>query len=182
MREAAKEQVYNREISPPQVGLEACSECGQCVRVCPVHVFDLKNGKPNVARGEACIGCGHCWAVCPEDALAFSEDSSAAEPRPGTQSAVDPDALKLLLRERRSVRLFTEEPVLRSELDAILDAGRYSPTACNAQNVNYLVLPKRSKVDELRLLLDAFLDRVFRKIDNRFVAFLFSLKIRPRQP
>jgi len=176
MREAPKERLYDRKIIPPQVNMELCGGCEQCVRVCPVHVFDLRNHKSVVARGEACIGCGHCWAVCPEEAVTFSEDISAAESRPGTRPAVDSDVLKLLLRERRSVRLFTEDPVSKGELDKILDAGRYAPSACNSQNVNYLVLPDRGKVDELRSLLDVFLDRVFRKIDNRLAAFLFSLK------
>ena len=49
------------------------------------------------------------------------------------------DFLKLA-RERYSVRKFTSEAVESEKLDAVLEAGRLAPTACNNQPQRILVL------------------------------------------
>ncbi len=52
---------------------EACTHCGDCLRVCPerqiIRFKDLeKTGR--IPTGE-CINCGRCIAICPEKALKF---------------------------------------------------------------------------------------------------------------
>jgi ferredoxin-type protein NapH len=52
---------------------EACTRCGDCIRVCPepqvIHFTDLKK-TGRIPAGE-CINCGRCIAHCPENALKF---------------------------------------------------------------------------------------------------------------
>jgi len=44
------------------------------------------------------------------------------------------------LRERRSIRKFTNDPVEREDLKAILDAGRWAPSGLNNQPYRFLVI------------------------------------------
>jgi len=54
------------------------------------------------------------------------------------------------LRERRSVRKYTAEPVTREELLAILEAGRWAPSGLNNQPWRFLALsPGDPRVDGL---------------------------------
>lgn len=44
------------------------------------------------------------------------------------------------LRERRSIRKFTDDPVKRDDITAILDAGRWAPSGLNNQPCRFLVI------------------------------------------
>ncbi|WP_319780830.1 nitroreductase [Maridesulfovibrio sp.] len=44
------------------------------------------------------------------------------------------------LRERRSIRKFTDAPVSRDDLTAILEAGRWAPSGLNNQPYRFLVI------------------------------------------
>ncbi len=82
--------------------INKCKGCGQCVRVCPAIVFELKEKRSRVVYGEGCYACGHCWAVCPEEAVFQQEVATTTGIKPGPDPAVPADALQLLIRERRS--------------------------------------------------------------------------------
>lgn len=168
--------LFGREIPPPQVNIDKCSGCGQCVKVCPALVFELRENKSEVKYGEGCIACGHCWAVCPERAVIQQEVVTNIDLKPGSKPAVSPDMLQLLIRERRSTRLFKEEPVSKDQLIKIIEAGRYAPTGSNRQDVNYVVLSNQQKVSELRSLVEGFMEKTFKMLQNRTVAFFYKMK------
>jgi len=46
------------------------------------------------------------------------------------------------IRDRRSIRNYTDEPVTRDELTAILDAGRWAPSGLNNQPWRFLVITR----------------------------------------
>lgn len=50
---------------------------------------------------------------------------------------------------RRSVRSYTDQPVTREELDAVLEAGTYAPTAMGAQRVCIVAVTDRAVRDKL---------------------------------
>ncbi|RLI96255.1 MAG: ferredoxin [Candidatus Aenigmatarchaeota archaeon] len=57
----------------PVVDKKKCTGCGTCVNVCPVNVFELKDGKSNVVRPEECIGCKACENSCPAQAIVVKD-------------------------------------------------------------------------------------------------------------
>jgi ferredoxin len=176
IRESEKEEIYKRRISPPVIDMEKCTGCGECIRACPLHVFENHSVKPRIAYAKACFGCGHCWAVCPAGAITLQESASNEAPKPESHPAVSPDELQMLFRERRSIRLFKEKHVSKKQLDRVIDAGRYAPTGSNTQSVNYVVLSTQEKIDELRGLVGAFIEKTSKQLNNRLIAWLFSLK------
>jgi len=163
------------KVNPPAVITEDCIGCERCVAICPSFVLDMVEAKSAVVRGEWCIGCGHCGAVCPTGAILHEGSCFDMHPRKGEVPAMSPGILELLLRERRSVRIYTCDPVPEEVLNKILDAGRYAPTGTNSQNVHYVVLRSPDRIAELRKMTMSFYDKMFSRVRGWFGTFLLSL-------
>ena len=52
-----------------------------------------------------------------------------------------------LMKDRYSVRTFSDRPVEEEKIEAILEAGRLAPTACNFQPQKVLVLQSRDSLE-----------------------------------
>ena len=53
------------------------------------------------------------------------------------------------IRARRNVRQYTDQPIARADLEAILEAGRRAPSAGNWQPWNFVVVTDRQQLVEL---------------------------------
>jgi nitroreductase len=131
--------------------------------------------KSKVVRGEWCIDCGHCGAVCPSEAILHHAILPEKNPKGGETPAASPEVLDLLIRERRSVRNYTAEPVPEQVLKKILDAGRYGPTGTNSQNVHYVVLTSPDQIKQLREMTLRFGDQIFSRAQSWFGSFFLTL-------
>lgn len=58
------------------------------------------------------------------------------------------DTLKVI-RARRSIRAFRDDQIRPEELDAIVEAGLYAPSASNKQNVHFTVVQKKEMVETI---------------------------------
>ncbi len=47
----------------------ACIACGKCIAVCPMNVFNMKDGRVVVVKDNACIHCSLCQYNCPAQAV-----------------------------------------------------------------------------------------------------------------
>jgi MinD superfamily P-loop ATPase len=56
-----------------KVSKEKCNGCGQCADLCPVDVFEIKQGKSYPTHPENCLGCGTCVAICESEAIIVTE-------------------------------------------------------------------------------------------------------------
>ena len=60
---------------------DRCTGCGDCVKACPTHVFDLgPSGAPVIARQDQCQTCFLCELYCEADAIYVGPDQRKAEP------------------------------------------------------------------------------------------------------
>jgi nitroreductase/NAD-dependent dihydropyrimidine dehydrogenase PreA subunit len=169
-----------RRGTPPTILTEKCARCGQCAAVCPSYVIDVIGEKVEVIRGEWCIGCGHCGAVCPTGAVLQEATSPGNYPGRGSVPAISPELLELLVRERRSVRKYSEGPVPKNILEEVLDAGRYAPTGSNSQNVQYIVLSSEERISQLKVMTLRFYEKIFSRVRGRLSSF-FALFIAGRK-
>ncbi|MCF8040957.1 MAG: hypothetical protein K9K65_07650 [Desulfarculaceae bacterium] len=50
-------------------------ECGACIKVCPVKIFEGKNGIPLIVskNEDECILCDQCLAECTKKAISISK-------------------------------------------------------------------------------------------------------------
>lgn len=118
---------------------EKCIGCGACVRDCLTGHIELIGAKATLNEGR-CIQCGHCYAVCPTEAISLVGYDCESCRDYLNPAALDADKLLLAMKSRRSIRRFTNEPVSREDVEKIIEAGRYCPTAKNMQNVHFIIL------------------------------------------
>ena len=56
---------------------------------------------------------------------------------------IDPEVLLDFIKERRSIRAFQEKQVPEKEIEMILEAGRWAPSASNRQPWEFIVIKNR---------------------------------------
>lgn len=88
---------------------------------------------------------GHDYRYA-QQLIAFADKLSAGEPldlTPFTPHPVSPEqeeSFFTIVRERRSVREFTDERVPDEAIEQILEAGLWAAHSCNLQSIRYLVI------------------------------------------
>ncbi|NLM61693.1 MAG: 4Fe-4S dicluster domain-containing protein [Clostridiales bacterium] len=118
---------------------EKCIGCGKCVEDCCAGNLYLENGKPK-SKESGCIECGHCYAICPTGAVSMPEYDCSNCDRVGSFTRFDEDEMLLAMKSRRSIRRFKNQPVTAEQIHKIIEAGRYTATASNSQNVTFTVI------------------------------------------
>jgi len=102
--------------------------------------------------GDACLACGHCQAVCPKDAITLNQVAAQSLPL-AQKEKIDLELMKSLIKSRRSIREFKDEPLDKKLFDNLLDTLRWSPTGGNSQLVNWLVVESAEKRKEISRLV-----------------------------
>lgn len=140
------------------VDREKCVGCGLCCKDCPNHVLELQDGKAALLS-DMCLKCGHCIAICPVSAVSISGyDMNEVIAYDKTSFGIGSDIFLNTLKFRRSVRRYKDKPVERDVIERIIEAGWFTPTGSNKQNVRYIV------AEESIPLLEAEGLRTFRKL------------------
>lgn len=136
-------------MSQITVDATLCMKGGACVEVCPSRCLSFnQDGFPEERSDSKCILCGHCLAVCPTGALAVADlPIDSFEPLPSALPALE--QMDGLLRSRRSIRAFKEDPVSRDVILSLLDVARRAPTARNSQKLHWIVVEGQEKVHAL---------------------------------
>ncbi len=128
---------------------DRCTLCGLCINACPADMVREKRGAIKISP-VACIGCGHCMAICPENAVALEELEYEGHFELQPSPSLSPGELLGLIKARRSVRRYLPDPVPREDLELLLEAARYVPTAANCQCQEFIVITDGTAQDRLR--------------------------------
>lgn len=51
---------------------EACTGCGNCLKVCLGGCFEIAERRARVRSLDTCMECASCWYVCDAGAIRFS--------------------------------------------------------------------------------------------------------------
>jgi nitroreductase/NAD-dependent dihydropyrimidine dehydrogenase PreA subunit len=135
---------------------QKCIGCGLCASDCFSHNLKRADGKMAVRHN--CMECGHCVALCPTGAVTISDypDEPLYDYAPAVM-ALDPNNLLRAMQFRRSCRDFQPRPVEREKLEMLVQAGRFTPTGSNLQDVSYFIVQDQ---------LDAFKPMVWEGLHN----------------
>lgn len=129
-----------------EVDKDLCIGCGLCKRDCPVHNICITDKKA-VIKKQDCLQCGHCVAICPKAAVSMT-NFDAAPIEYQKQIILDPQQLMQAIQTRRSIRHFTAQEIPAEIIQQIIEAGRFTPTAENRQNLSYIVLKEEINLFE----------------------------------
>ncbi|MBQ4437491.1 nitroreductase family protein [bacterium] len=156
-----------------QVDLEKCCRCGACVKDCVVNVLQLpEEGVPFALpeREAGCMHCGHCLAVCPTGALTC-DGKSAADCEP-LGVIPKPEEMIQLIRQRRSIRQWKEQPIDDEILEKLKSSLDWAPTGCNVHNLQFIIVDSPARMEWLKA-------RIYSRLRNRLVNFICKL-FRPK--
>lgn len=133
------------------VDKDKCIGCGLCVKDCFVRDIEIQDGKAHI-KNKTCMKCGHCIAICPKYAVS-TDEYSMDDVKEYNKDDFNIDADKLLnfIKFRRTIRQFKNKDVENKKLTKIIEAGRFTQTGGNLQNVSYIVV--KDNINELKELV-----------------------------
>lgn len=160
-----------------KVDKATCKGDGKCVEICPISILRMsKEGVPEFVPGgeEVCINCGHCFAVCPPGSIELSS-MNPKEAMPLVSSKLPaPEQVELLLKGRRSIRAYKDQPVTKGAIEKLLDCARYAPSGINRQPVNWLVINNKEKVRELSAAVISWMEGLLKAKSPMAESFRFD--------
>ena len=148
---------------------DKCTHCKLCAATCPTSCIqwdearDIPYSTGYKGIELACISCNNCESVCPSGAIRVRGEyrvlrgryQSPGEPmgemkpaHPFGQADLERDFKSIasdlteteqVIYNRRSIRMFKDEPVPRELIHRIIEAARFAPSAGNGQPVKFIV-------------------------------------------
>lgn len=158
-----------------KVDKEKCIGCSLCINDCIVREdINLVDGKANI-NNITCFKCGHCIAVCPKNAVSTDEyNMDEVKDYNKEEFELNEDNLLNFIKFRRSVRNFKNKDVETEKLLKIIEAGRFTQTGSNSQDVSYIVI--KDGIDKLREMTLESLNQMGKGILNNLTEETMKLK------
>lgn len=175
------------------INTEKCIGCGKCVKDCFPRNIEIAGSKARLRR-DTCIRCGHCIAVCPENAVSTDEYGMHEVLEYNRVAfSIEPDRLLRFIQFRRTIRQYIKRDVEEEKLLKIIEAGRFTQTGSNAQDVSYIVvkeaLPalKEMALETLKRMGEAYLkgeeprDPTYRRYAGLWIRMYDEFKADPER-
>jgi nitroreductase/NAD-dependent dihydropyrimidine dehydrogenase PreA subunit len=132
---------------PITIDENLCTLCGLCVNICLGKVLEKQEEIINIGDTMRCNLCGHCVSICTADAIMAGKQEPIPLPE---EKPVTPEEMVLLIRSRRSTRLYKKEPVPKEVVEQIIEAGRFAPTGGNMQGIHFTVVEDPQTLEAVR--------------------------------
>jgi nitroreductase/Pyruvate/2-oxoacid:ferredoxin oxidoreductase delta subunit len=124
---------------------DKCQDCNRCLDACPLtQCLGFKSLEEQALRS-LCIRCGTCMAICPRQAISIDGlvEPSPVAPLPSSHEMLN------LIKQRRSVRAFTSQPVKPEDWEKLIEAVKYSPTGHHVQHIDIMIIQSREVLGKL---------------------------------
>lgn len=131
-----------------KVNSEKCVGCGLCAKDCFPNDIQIVDGKAKI-NNITCMKCGHCIAICPKGAVSTDEyNMEDVKDYNEAEFKIESDNLLNFIKFRRTIRQFKDKEVETEKLLKIIEAGRFTQTGSNSQNVSYIIV--KDNVEQLK--------------------------------
>lgn len=135
------------------VNEQKCIKCGACINICSMFLGVNENGYPSARSKDnkenlfGCIQCGNCMMICPKEAIeVIGEDIDKNHLRKISSKLPDYEVLNALFLKRRSCRKFTEQVVLKEDIEKIINSAATAAVSLPPSEVKVLVIQGKEKV------------------------------------
>lgn len=155
---------------------DKCIKCEDCVKSCSVQLFSVK--REDMEKWivfddpfRFCFRCGHCISVCPTNAIQFTSPELPFEFEETNQPStlLSYENYMKFIRSRRSTRKYTTQPLEKKKIEQIIEAMRYSPSASNRQNREYLVITNKEKIKEFSKEVGKLMKKAKRYLKLKYI-------------
>jgi nitroreductase/NAD-dependent dihydropyrimidine dehydrogenase PreA subunit len=145
---------------------DKCTQCKLCVKDCP----QLAIHPEHFSIDANCIDCHHCVSICPAAAL-MVDGTVPPDLKPIN---IQSDDFINLLKSRRSVRRYSDQPVSEEVIAQLIQAFQLVPTAKNAKE-SYIKVISDEKLAVLDAGVTKTINRTFKRLFNRFTCPVWFL-------
>lgn len=137
-----------------KIDLSKCNKDYICMAECAYGVIFEKDdeGYPVVNPSlfeKYCIKCWHCITICPTGAISYPGVHQEDFEKLRRRDFLTYEQAEIFFRSRRSFRTYKEEPVPDEIILKWLDITRWSPTAGNSQQLNWILVKDAKQVAHL---------------------------------
>lgn len=160
-----------------RIDQQACIRCRRCEKVCPAGIFVFEEKRMHSVQATHCIECGQCVAICPSQAVIhplFGADKIHGFSRNDFPA---PEALRLLMKARRSNRTFSTEKIPPMSLDAIIEAAYAAPTAQNLRNIQIIAVRDPEKIKAISAFTINTFHHAAKRLENPVIKCLLHRKM-----
>ena len=136
------------------INKDTCTGCKLCEMVCIRDNITIVDKNAVELDNGDCFDCGHCLAICPTNSIslkAFDNQKHRIKDYDSKEIPVSSEDYLDLLKQRRSIRWFKKKKIDKKTFEKLFEAAYYSPSAQNAQDVEFVVLDE--KLDEFMHLI-----------------------------
>ncbi|RJR43237.1 MAG: 4Fe-4S dicluster domain-containing protein [Desulfobacteraceae bacterium] len=164
-----------------RIDKEKCRACGVCGRICPRYIpetiehGDIRETVLSTERIGLCMECGHCEALCPSGAI-HVDSFSGRFFEPVKKPDITEGQLLALLKQRRSIRRYKDEPVPRNVLNRIIEAAHSAPTGTGSQSTGVLVIDNPGTLKSLSAHFYSLYRRLEKALANPVARFIIQKK------
>lgn len=140
------------------IGSDNCISCGTCILVCPKRLLILEDGRPKMIEGREhlCNDCGQCTAYCPTGGAIHNGISAADLEKTSMPSSSSARTIIQALKQRRSYRNFSAQPVKQSDIEKILEVVGYAPSGGNNRFLRLIITKPETTKKFLELIAQWF--------------------------
>lgn len=136
---------------------DKCIGCGTCILVCPKRLLIFEDGRPKMFEGREhlCNDCGQCVAYCPTGA-AIHNGILAADLEKTSMPSSASKTIVQTLKQRRSYRNFSSQPVKQPDIEKILEVVGYAPSGGNNRFLRLIITKPETTKKFLELIAQWF--------------------------
>jgi nitroreductase/NAD-dependent dihydropyrimidine dehydrogenase PreA subunit len=159
-----------------------CSVCGLCKAICPIRLI-RKGADGEISfradRLPMCIKCGQCMAVCPTQSILVDGLDYGRDFFPLPAGAAAELGFLDMIKTRRAIRVYKQEPVPRELLESVVQAIAFAPPGFTPIKTELVVVQDTEVIRRALPEMIRLYDRLVKAVDHPIARFFVRRRVGP---